>query len=391
MRNANILTVLNCIRASGPVAKRGIQAATGLSWGTVSSITAELIEKRLLMECTPPDGSIGRPPVRLDICSTRNYIVGLDINIAGLSALLIDLKCGVRQELHEKPEILEKDRLLEQISGLVRRLIGLAGIPGDSLLGIGIAVQGSVDSGRGISLFSPFFSGWKDVPLRDLFEKEFQVPVMVIHDPNCMAMAEQWIGQAQNTQNFILLRLSTGLGMSFVNGGAILDGATGTAGEIGHMVVDPDGPLCSCGNRGCLESFSSIRGILARVKEACACGELDPGRRYDASIKDAAAGAREGNRALLQIFEDCGFYLGVGVANLINLFNPALILMAGELADYQDLFFQKMLETVRRHAWHLSPIRISFSSLHASAAMGAAIFFVKQVYMGEIGDIKHQH
>ncbi len=145
-----------------------------------------------------PAGRLYRPiPVRLDICSTRNYIVGLHINIAGLSALLIDLKCSVRQELHEKPEFLEKDRHLEQISGLVRRLIGLAGIPAGSLLVIGI------------SLFSPFFSGWKDVPLRDLFEKEFQVPVMVIHDPNCISMAEQWIGQAQNTQNFILLRLST--------------------------------------------------------------------------------------------------------------------------------------------------------------------------------------
>lgn len=392
MRNINTLTILNHLRTAGACTKRQIQGATGLSWGAVSNITAQLVENGLLVEAHPPSGSPGRSPVCLDFAPLRSLTAGVDINVNGLTAVLADLRCETVSILHASLKSLDRGNVLEQLLDILHALLDNAHLRPEWLLGIGVSMQGSVSRDGSLSVYSPFFVNWNNVPLREILQREFSTVVHVMHDPNCMALAEQWIGAAKGIDDFALVRLSTGIGLSCVSGGQLLMGTTGTAGEFGHLVVNPYGPACSCGNRGCLEAYASRRGILARAEKGN-FGE-QPSRKAifqpdsladsEARLQDLAQRARAGDSSLQGLFTEAGFYLGVGIANLVNLLNPARIIIAGEMVSYRDLFWNEMLRVVQQSAWRFSPLDIVISSLPASSpALGAAVYFIKRALSGE--------
>lgn len=388
MRNMNTLTLLDHLRTAGACTKRQLQAATGLSWGAVSNITAQLVESGLLVETHSPSTAPGRAPVCLDFSPLRGLTAGVDINVTGITALLANLRCETVSILRVPLQTLARDSILKQLLETLHELLDQAHLRPEDLLGIGISMQGSVSRDGSLSLYSPFFDDWRNVPLREILQHEFSTVVHVMHDPNCMALAEQWIGIAKDIEDFALVRLSTGIGLSCVSGGQLLMGATGTAGEFGHLVVNPDGPTCSCGNNGCLEAYASRRGILARAAEACAQKPVHPDSEDPVSsemlLQSLAQKARSGDLLSQNLFNEAGFYLGVGIANLVNLLNPTRIIIAGEMVSYQDLFWDEMQRAARQRAWCFSPLDIAISSLPISSpALGAAIYFIKQALTGE--------
>lgn len=391
MRNENTLLVLDCIRLNGQSTRRSIQKATGLSWAAVSNISTELIARRVLVERAPHDRLAGRNPSYLDFVPKRNLTIGVELNAEGLTVLLLDLRCSVVDSRIERIRSIERDDVLAQMLGTVDEMIRENQLEPASLLGIGIAVQGSVDREGTTSLYNSFFRDWQNVPLKSLCESHFGVPVHVMHDPVCIALAEQWCRKPRSV-DFALFRLSYGIGMSYIARGAPVQGHSGRAGELGHMVLNPDGPVCSCGNRGCMESYCSIRGLAHRIL----CKAQQGGLTLPTSLQQAvdrdvtsmkrivdwgAERARSGDAALVPLFHDAAVYLGIGIANIVSLFNPACIILTGELLDYRDLLFEEARLVAQRAAWKLSEFEVIISEGgRRQASVGAALYFINAAF-----------
>lgn len=392
MRNANTLLVLDHIRLHGESTRRSIQAATGLSWAAVSTISTDLIAKNVLEECPPHGRLAGRNPGYLDFFPMKNLTIGMELNAEGLTVLLLDLRCGVIDSHIEPIRSAERDDVLAQMLNAADQLLQRNHLEPASLLGIGVAVQGSVDREGSTSLYNSFFRNWRNVPLKKICEDRFGIPVHIMHDPVCIALAEQWRRKLAE-EDFALIRLSYGIGMCYIADGVPIHGCGGVAGELGHMVLNPQGPPCSCGNRGCMESYCSIRGLTYRILDAARKGGIPlpadwPGEKERIGLEQmkqvinwAAAGARNGNPMFLGLFREAGQYLGFGIANIVTLFNPSKIILTGELLQYQDLFLAEARANAHKSAWNLAKFEILLSEKgQMQASVGAALYFINNAF-----------
>ena len=390
MRTTNTLSLLDCIRDYGPLTKGEIQEKTGLSWGAICNIISELLKSRIISECMSTEFAVGRTPSKFDINSNDRLIIGIDINIEGLTAVLIDLKCRVLNSIRVAIMENEKEEVLKQAKCIIHQLLDSTRIDRDKIIGIGIAMQGTVNSDEGVSVYSPYFNNWDNIPLKDIFEKEFNLPVCVEHDPNCMAMTERWLGGAKDVKDMLFIRLSMGIGMSIIINGEIYRGVDGSAGEFGHITINPDGARCTCGNYGCLEVYASGRSILQQTREGLKLRRttLEIGLEKDneaINLSTVANAARKGDAYLRSIFENAGIFLGIGISNMINIFNPEMVIIGGELGKFADLYLDKAREIAKQKAWKNSRINILASQFESdSAAIGAAAVYVQKIFSGNV-------
>ena len=389
MRNANALSILNYLRTNGVSTRREIQAATGLSWAAVSTITADLIAQDILIEKAPKERVSGRTPTLLDFNPRKNLSIGAEINVEGLTVVLLDLRGKVISAQEELLDQAEKHSTLNQMTRMIEEMLRKNHLQKKQLLGIGVSVQGSVDKEGSVSLYNHYIQDWRDVPLKDLFEDYFGVPVRVMHDPVCIALAEERERQYLTQNDFVLIRLGYGIGMSYLHDGKPLPGHEGTAGELGHMVVNSDGEACTCGNQGCLEAYCSIRGIARRIYEAT----IPEASRADKPFYDndivylknmlirAAGMADRGNKIMQKIFDDAGRYMGIGIANLINLLNPRYVVLTGGVLDISDRMVKQTKEYACKNAWHISSFDIIITKeSRRRASMGAALNFINEAF-----------
>lgn len=385
MRSTNTLALFECIRKYGPITKKEIQQHTGLSWGSISTIALELISKKLIVEIKSSETVVGRTPCLLDISSTDNFIIGVDVNLSGLTAVLIDLKCRIIKKTREEMSAPNKATILSKIKQMIAELIASVDDK-NKIKGIGLALPGDIDTKEGVSVFVPHFDDFTKVPIKQILEDEFGIEVTIEHDPNCMALTERRMGLAQNVDNFMFIRLSMGIGMSIMMGGKIYRGLNGSAGQFGHITMNPDGPRCTCGNYGCLETYASCETILRKSREGMKMGRapvletlLSQGDRL--TLATVAKAARGSDEFILSIFDDAATYLGIAIANVVNIFNPELIVLGGDLMNYQDIFLNKMRCFVDFKCWKNAkhPIEVSTFGSEA-AAIGAALLFSDQIY-----------
>lgn len=224
--------------------------------------------------------------------------------------------------------------------------------PGDTLEGIGIAVPGPIDPQRGMILTAPNIPEWVGIPMVDIIQTAIGVPAFLGNDANLAAVGEWQFGAGRGHQDLIYLTISTGIGGGVISDGQLLVGSQGLGAELGHVTIDPHGPLCSCGQHGHLEAFSSGTGIAAYVAE-----QLAAGRRSSLSSKsDARAialAAGKGDGLANEAFQRAGYYLGLGIANYLMIFNPSIVILGGGVSQVGSLLFDPMLETL--HQSVLSP------------------------------------
>lgn len=273
MRSANMESVFDCIRAHAPVTKRQIQSLTGLSWGSVSNLCSILLERGVLRELPVRTEGAGRNPSGFDINLKDNLIIGLDVNLSGLTGVVCDLRSRVLARVWRPTEGRKGEDILRLMKEAAAELLGQTAA--GTVKGLAIAFPGQVDAERGVSLWTHQFGSLSEVNMREIFQRAFGLEVLLEHDPNCMAVCEHWMGAAQDVEDFLFVRLSYGIGMGILTGGAVYRGHSGASGEIGHMTMLPDGEPCCCGNRGCLETVASVDAILRRCRELAA----DGGRR----------------------------------------------------------------------------------------------------------------
>jgi glucokinase-like ROK family protein len=397
VRERNLAIVLNQLWEAGqPVSRTHLVELSGLNKSTVGNLIAQLQTWGFVKESGVSDPRPGRPATLIEIDPDGGRLIGAEIGVDFVPVALTDLKANVvwRQEIKtaengRSPVPPPQDRVLEQAEDLVQEAISRAAACKCRLFGIGLGVPGLVDRVTGTLLFAPNLR-WRHVPLRDMWAQRFGVPVVVENEAKAAAVAEQTWGEAKQADNFLYLSASVGLGGAVVIDGRLLRGMGGNAGAVGHMTIEPDGPQCNCGNRGCWETLIGPRAILQRVREEAAAGHtpgllaLDEvgGQANAIRMEHILRSAVRGEPAVLEVFAEVGRYLGIGVANLINAFNPSLVVLGGVLGlagpfilpRTQEEVYTRALATVREG------VRITLSAFKLDACvMGGAALILRAI------------
>lgn len=361
MRRENRKRTLDCIRRNGPIAKRGIQRLTGMSWAAISGYVNELSEEGYVQ----PVCSKGKS-VLYSSSGEQHLCLGIDVAMDELELALIDLGAEVLRR-HKQPLTgLECEDVMEQMTDAIQAFAGDA-LKRHALVGIGVALTGLVQREEGISVRSPYFKGWHEVPVKQRLEAYFQIPVLVEHDPDCMAYAVLW--HRNTVSSMLFIRFGLGLGLSMVLGGQMYHSQTGSA-ELGHIHVPGDGRECLCGHTDCLETYVSIRGIAhsARQYEGPTAGT-----RTDIELfEQVCARSAEGDAQAKAILEDASARLAEAVGNLAIVLTPQVILFGGMGVEGERSFLEHTASRVRSLTEELT-LCVACADGASSAAEGVAM------------------
>lgn len=348
VRERNLAIALNYLwEARGPMSRSHLTKISGLNKSTVGSLLAQLQSWGFVKESGVSDQRRpGRPGALIDVNPDAGRLIGVEVGVDFISVALANMKAEVvwqrRVENTEEGKSLaglSQAQVLEQAERMVQEAIEQAAACECRLFGIGLGVPGLVDHASGTLLFAPNL-GWSNVPLRDMWQSRFGILVIVENEANAAALGERMLGVAKQVDNFVYLSAGVGLGGGLMIGGNLYAGDGGFAGEVGHMTLVPDGPPCKCGNRGCWEVLVGPNAIVSQARRAADEGHAPgllalPGvnHRVEAiRIEHVLQAAAQGEPAVLEVMNTVGRYLGIGIANLVNAFNPSLVVLGGVLS-----------------------------------------------------------
>jgi len=380
VKNINKHAVVDLIRfTSGGISRIELSRQMNLTRAAITTIVSDLQSVGLVREVESHYPS-GRRPIVLEINPDRGYVVGIDMGATHVTILVTDYSARVVRELDETLDINAGPEVcLPRVEELVYRILAEAGLTIKDVSAIGAGVPGPVVAGIGVS-GPPIMPGWDGYPIRDDLARRFGLPVSLCNDAELGAIGEWAYGAGRGERHLAYIKVGTGIGAGLLLDGQIYGGANGSAGEIGHVTIDESGPICTCGNRGCLEALAGGRAIARRAIQ-----EVNSGRRTMLSeispvsnirSRDVIAAARRGDLVSQQIVSEAGVHLGTALASLVNLFNPSMVVVGGGVAQIGDLLLEPIRETV--HQRSLLPasrsVRITSALLgRRSSAMGAVV------------------
>jgi predicted NBD/HSP70 family sugar kinase len=374
LRRHNRSLLLSKLYFDGPLSRHELSQLTGLSAATVSNVTAELGEERLITEAGQVESDGGRPRVLLRVDPAYGHVAGVDIGETGVKVELFDLAMNRLATVeHPLPAAPDPATAVEQVTSGLREVFASAGIDDSAVLGVGIGVPGTVEQGERVLVHAPTV-GWDAVPFAALLhDAGVTLPLFVDNGAKTQGQAEMWFGAGRGARHAVIALIGSGVGAAVVADGTTYRGSTSSAGEWGHTTIVYGGHDCRCGARGCLEAYIGAGGVLARYRRAR--GKDVPGEDEQAqfaALLEAAAKSKTAARVL----EDTAGYLGAGIANLINLFNPERIVIGGwaGLALGEQLL-PRIREAAGEHALRhpFSQTSIQLGSLGLDAvATGAA-------------------
>jgi predicted NBD/HSP70 family sugar kinase len=334
VRSQNRALVLNILRTDAPLSRADIARKTGLAPSVLSRLVGSLIDEGIACEVGKSAPRSGRPATLIELNRThatsigikieRSKILGARVDVAG--AILQREQCAITRPVRVQ-------RVLDDLNAVAEKLMD------GRLLGLGVCVSGFVEPSTGTNLYSPILE-WKNVPIGDALRSAHDLPTRVENDVNVLALAERLYGAGRAFQHFICITVGEGIGAGVMIGGELYRGAFGGAGELGHITIDPNGPVCRCRERGCLEVYASDRFLFEESERL----------GFD-SIEALAAAARDGSDPAREAFRRMGVNLGVGAKNLVNLLNPEAIVLGGERMTEEDLFVDAFEEIVCQHSF----------------------------------------
>lgn len=277
--------------------------------------------------------------------------------------------------------------VIERLLSSVDYILSLKSMDSSQLDSISIAAAGAIDSKRGLITSSPNLPGWHAIPLRDMVREKYRVNTFLLNDASAAALGEHRFGVGRGVNNLILLTVGTGIGGGIIINGQLYEGSSGSAGEMGHMTIDVNGPSCTCGNIGCLEMLASGTAIAREARRRIAQGEktslleIVSGKVEDITAEKIGIAAQDGDSLALDVIAEAGTYLGVGMLNLVNIFNPEIIVVGGSVAKLGDLLLEPARQVVRERAFKLSSeaVRIVTAQLGDEVGLlGAAAFAMER-------------
>jgi glucokinase-like ROK family protein len=388
MREHNRLLVLNHVREHEPIARVDIARRTGLSRTTVSAIIDELLRQGLLREGSTQQASAsgGRRPILVHFNADAGVMLGVDMGRSHLTILVCNLAARILAQ-RSGPFDVDRgpDECLPWLISELRATLDEHHIPWTQVVGVGVGIPGPMDASLQRTIEPPRMPGWDGVDVRSVLARELAVPVYLDNDANLGALGECRYGAGVGVPDLTYVKVGTGIGGGLVMSGRIYRGSVGSAGEIGHVTVDPDGPLCDCGNRGCLEAMVDAQMVLRDAGAGKSPGarlttpvEVEPAPIAPRAPEVTAVvnAALQGDAAAREAVAHAGELIGVVLAGLVNLINPSLILVGGSVARAGDLLLDPIRRTIAARsfsvAWTHIAIRAGDLGGNATALGGVA-------------------
>lgn len=391
--------VFERVRAAGLAPRVQIARELGVSPATITTLTSDLIEAGLLHETiTEREGEQmrGRPPVALGVRPEAHLVAGMKLSDREHTAVIVDFAGNLiaSETMPSTPGLLALETQLAATEALLDRVCASAGIPRAALSAVGLGVPGFVDSAHGRVHWSPILVG-RNVALAAAARHRLGLPVHIDNDANLVTLAELWFGAGRTLADFAVVTIEHGVGMGLVINHRIWRGALGLGMELGHTKVQLDGALCRCGQRGCLEAYVADYALAREATTALNLMHRD-GQSLSVLLESLYDHAKAGNEAARSIFRRAGRYLSVGLSNVVNLFDPALIVLSGERMRFDYLYAEETLSEMEAlvlnsgrpmprieiHAWG--------DLLWAHGAAALALSAVTEQVLGTAGDIAAQ-
>ncbi|WP_406391298.1 ROK family protein [Streptomyces sp. NBC_00887] len=374
LHRANLERVVRAVRMAGSLTQAEIARSTGLSAATVSNIVRELKDGGTV-EVTPTSAG-GRRARSVSLSGDAGIVIGVDFGHTHLRVAIGNL---AHQVLAEESEPLDVDASSAEGFGraeqLVNRLIETTGISPGKVIGVGLGVPGPIDVESGTLGSTSILPGWTGINPSQELSGRLGVPVYVDNDANLGALGELVWGSGRGVKDLAYIKVASGVGAGLVIDGTIYRGPGGTAGEIGHITLDESGPVCRCGNRGCLETFTAARYVLPL---------LQPSHGPELTMERVVQLAREGDPGCRRVIGDVGRHIGSGVANLCNLLNPSRVVLGGSLAEAGELVLGPIRDSVSRYA--IPSAARQLSVLPGALGGRAEVLGALALVLSEMGD-----
>ncbi len=344
--------IVRLIRAKGSISRLAISESFDIALPTVSALVKDLEDAGIVASQGFKKSTGGRPPEMLTIAGDYGVVIGAEVSYGRIASGLVDTRGEVVTERGGGETVaLDAGAALSALEESVNSVLSSLG--SRKLLGAGIGVSGIIADGNRVSRQFPGSKEWSGVPLADWFEQRFGVRPTLMNDVSAAALGEARCGAWGSETDMLYLHVGRGIAAGVVLKGKVYRGATGNAGEVGHFVVRSDGPICYCGNRGCLESVASPDAIVAQCREAIHRGSLSlvahrMGTDLNAlSIEDLFGAARQGDRLSSTLLEEAGGHIGRTAAQIVNLLNPSVLVLGGILAGERSTFVESIERAFR--------------------------------------------
>lgn len=394
LRERNVSVVVDKIYSEGPITNREIVNNTYISFAKVNTITSVLNKIGLIVEGGKEESIGGRRSTLYNINSNFRYTVGCQLSHTRIHCIIGNLKGKIiLEEVRPYNKEDGKEAVLNSLIELIDQLIKKSGIPINKILGIGLSIAGLYNPNDGTALPFPHLVKWGNVAFKEILAEKFELPSYILNVANAAALAELNFGLGKNKNSILYLNVGTGLGMGIILNGKLYEGVSGSAGEFGHISVDDHGPLCECGNLGCLEAIASTHAIVKQAKTLLQEGVSSSLLNlvdHDISKIDfdlICHAANESDKLAYNLIDKMGQNLGEGIVTLINLFNPERIIMGGKIGRAKNIVSTSITNIIQKRALEI-PRRnteIVFSKMETnSGTIGSTVPIIEDFFKNQI-------
>ncbi len=366
----------------------------GLTRAAVTIIINDLISNGIIVNTESRSTASGRPPVVLEINPTQGLVAAIDMGATHLSVALGDFSARILEEI-EVPFHVDRgpEECLQEADVILKELSQKRSLSTSDLAGVGVGVPGPVVADKGMVMAPPIMPGWDRFPIRATLEQKWGTSVTLNNDAELGALGEWAYGAGRGEKNLAFIKVGSGIGAGLIINRQIYGGTTGSAGEIGHLTVEENGPLCTCGNHGCLEAFAGGHAIAAQGRKLVASGKrtlLSEKSPDSITARDVVEAARRGDLAAQEIIKRSGAYIGTAIAGLINLMNPSIVIIGGGVAQVGDLLTGPIRQAVRERSLRASEhrVRITTAMLGRRSSLIGAL--VQAIHVAIHATIEHK-
>ncbi len=378
--------LLDLIRTKKALSRADLSKYTGLSSTAAGAIVSALIEKGYIHEIGTGESKGGRKPVLLELKPDSYFSIGLDVDIDSISYILTDITGRMVYEGSTALISPTPVTAAATASVCIKEIVESRSIHMSRLLGVGISVPGMVDASTHSVILAPNL-GWEDVDLGAMMKAQLDLPVYIENEAMASAICENWIGACQGASNFVCVNIKSGIGAGIFTGGRLYRGTNGSAGEVGHIVVDEKGIKCGCGNYGCLETIASTSRIVEKAGRMIRQGMVSSLNGIDnvdnLSLRYIVDAARAGDEAAKGLLNEAARYLGIALSSLVNTLNPSKIVLGKDFVKYGDLVMEMLRSVIDRKALKrpAANVEITVSEIgEKSSTLGAAIIPLKILF-----------
>lgn len=359
VKNFNKHAAVDLIRFANGISRADLADQMGLTRAAVSLIVTDLMEGGVILEAESRSIPSGRPPVVLEINPKRGLVAAVDMGAKHVNVAVADFSTRIKHKAGSSSFDIQKGpaACIQEVHRIFQEVLTSQGLQPADLSAVGVGVPGPVVTNEGTVVSPPIMPGWDGYPIRDTLSSMWGLPVSLNNDAELGALGEWAYGAGRGEKNLAYIKVGSGIGAGLIINQQIYGGTTGSAGEIGHLTIEENGPLCTCGNRGCLEAFVGGHAIARQAQQLVMSGKRTLLSNYpleEITARDVAEAAQRGDIAAQEIIARAGTFIGIAIAGLVNLINPSVVIIGGGVAQAGDLLTSPIRQVVRERSLRAS-------------------------------------